>query len=273
MVQPPFAPGGEVLALYIADLARRGMKPSTIARRVATIATEYHSAGYRESPASSFLVREVLRGMRRTLGTAQEGKMPLLPADMARMVEACPHTLIGLRDRALALLGFASGSRRATLAAYEVCDLELGEQGLMLHERSGKTDQEGQGRLVPVIFGTNPETCPVRALYVWMRAADILSGPIFRSVDRHGRVSPNPLDPGSIARILKKAASRCGMSEAEVAKIAGHSLRSGAATTAAIAGCGEREIAALTGHRSREVRRYIRDANLFRASAAGKLGL
>src|SRR6478752_4448587 len=75
--QPVFAPGGEVLALYIADLARRGKKPSTIDRRVATIATEYHSAGYRDSPASSFLVKEVLKGMKRTLGTAQDRKSPL----------------------------------------------------------------------------------------------------------------------------------------------------------------------------------------------------
>ncbi len=113
----------------------------------------------------------------------------------------------------------------------------------------------------------------MRAFAAWREAASIVEGQLFRAVDRHGNVSPYPLDPGSIARILKKAARRAGMDPADAAKIAGHSLRAGTATAAAIAGATEREIAALTGHRSREVRRYIRDANLFRSSAAGRLGL
>jgi integrase len=271
--QPMYAPGGEVLALYVTDLARAGKKPATIARRVAAIATQYHASGYSETPASSFLVKEVLRGVRRTLGTAQERKNPLLISDIERIVASAPAQLIGLRDKALVLLGFASGCRRAELAAIEVRDLELTSEGLVLTVRRGKTDQQQQGRQVPVTFGERPETCPVRAVTAWLAAAGITEGPLFRAVDRHGNVSSQPLDPGSIARILKKAACRAGMDPAETAKIAGHSLRSGTATAAAIAGASEREIAALTGHRSREVRRYIRDANLFRASAAGRLGL
>jgi len=271
--RPFLAPGGQVLALYVADLARRAMKPATIARRVAAIATEYHTAGYRESPVSSFLVREVLRGVRRTLGTAQERKSPLLLGDIERIVAQSPARLLGLRDRALVLFGFALGSRRAELAALEVRDLELTDQGLVVIIRCGKADEEQRGRQVPVAFGARPESCPVRALAAWLHAAGIVDGALFRAVDRHGNVSARQLEPGSIARILKKAARRAGMNAAEVAKLGGHSLRSGTATAAAIAGASEREIAALTGHRSREVRRYIRDANLFRASAAGKLGL
>jgi site-specific recombinase XerD len=270
MGQPMFAPGGEVLALYVANLARGGKKPATIARRVAAIATQYHASGYSDTPASSFLVKEVLRGVRRTLGTAQERKNPLLISDIERIVASSPERLIGLRDKALVLVGFASGCRRAELAMIEVRDLDLTSEGLVLTIRGGKTDQQRQGRKVPVAFGARAETCPVRALATWLEAAGITDGPVFRAVDRHGNLSLQPLDPGSIARILKKAACRAGM---KPAKIAGHSLRSGTATAAAIAGASEREIAALTGHRSREVRRYIRDANLFRSSAAGRLGL
>jgi len=124
-----------------------------------------------------------------------------------------------------------------------------------------------------VAFGSRPETCPVRALAIWLKAANISAGPVFRAVDRHGNVSVHALEPGSIARIIKKAARRSGMTESEVAKLGGHSLRAGAATSAAISGASEREIAAITLHRSSEVRRYIRDANLFRASAAKQLGL
>ena len=155
----------------------------------------------------------------------------------------------------------------------EVRDLELTSEVLVLTVRRGKTDQQQQGRQIPVAFGVRPETCPVRAVTAWLAAAGMTDGPVFRAVDRHGNISPQQLDSGSIARILKKAARRAGMNPAETAKIAGHSLRSGTATAAAIAGASEREIAALTGHRSREVRRYIRDANLFRSSAAGRLGL
>jgi integrase len=272
--QPVFAPGGEVLALYIADLARRGKKPSTIARRIAAIATEYHSAGYRETPATSFVVKEVFQGVKNTLGTAQDRKSPLMPDDLARIVAACPERLIGLRDASIVLLGFALGARRAALAAIEVSDLELTDQGLLVNIRRDKEDQEQLGRKVPVAFSVHRETCSIRALAAWLDAANIENGPLFRAVDRHGKVSSRALEPGSIARILKKAARRSGMSEAEVATLGGHSLRAGMATSAAaIGGASEQEIAAITGHRSREVRRYIRDANLFRSSAAGKLGL
>jgi len=272
--QPVFAPGGEVLALYIADLARRGKKPSTIGRRVAAIATEYHSAGYRDSPASSFLVREVMTGMKRTLGTAQDRKSPLMPDDVARIVAACPERLIGLRDASVVLLGFSLGARRAALADLEVRDLELTDLGLLVTIRRDKEDQEQHGRKVPVALSAHPETCPIRSLAAWLEAANIRKGPLFRAVDRHGNVSSRALEPGSIARILKKAARRSGMSVAEVAKLGGHSLRAGMATSAAaFGGANEREIAAITGHRSHEVKRYIRDGNLFRASAAGKLGL
>jgi len=273
----PFGPGGEVLSLYIAQLAGRGKKPSTIARRVAALATEYHARGFRETPAASFLVSEVLRGVKRTLGVAPEDrKDPLLLDDLQRIVAACPEKLIGIRDRALCLLGFALGSRRASLASIAVSDLALmSGEGMVVTIRRDKEDQEQLGRKVPVAFGAQPETCPIRWTAAWLDAANIvdMDGPLFRAVDRHGNVSTRPLDPGSIARILKKAARRSGMSEEKVAKLGGHSLRAGAATVAAINGANEREIAAITGHHSREVQRYIRDANLFRASAAGKLGL
>lgn len=277
--QLPFlAPdGNEALALYVTDLAGR-VKPATISRRIASLATAYHTAGHRKTPASSFLVTEVLRGVKRTLGVAQERKRPLMPADLERMISACPVGLLGMRDRSLLLLGFASSCRRAELCALEVRDLAFTDRGLVLTVRRGKADQQQRGREVPVAFATqHPEMCPVRALTAWLEAlaasslSGLVEGPLFRAVDRHGNPSSQPLEPGSVSRILKTAARRAGMSE--VWSIGAHSLRAGMATTAAIHGAGEREIALVTGHRSREVRRYIRDADLFRAGAAEKLGL
>jgi integrase len=137
--------------------------------------------------------------------------------------------------------------------------------------RRSKTDQEGTGRKVGIPYGSNPETCPVRVLQAWLEQAGITSRPLFRSINRHGQVQSDRLAGIDVARIIKKLADRAGL---DAAKYAGHSLRAGHATSAAIAGASERSIMRQTGHRSVQmVRRYIRDGSLFRENSAGKLGL
>ena len=104
-----------------------------------------------------------------------------------------------------------------------------------------------------------------------MEQASMTSGPVFRSINRHGQVRASRLSGIDIARIVKKLAQRASLDET---KYAGHSLQAGHATSAAIAGASERSIMNQTGHRSVQmVRRYIRDGNLFRENSAGKLGL
>ena len=137
--------------------------------------------------------------------------------------------------------------------------------------RKSKTDQEGFGRKIGIPYGSNPETCPVRSLEAWLQSARIASGPVFRSLNRHGQIRPSRLSSIDVARVVKKLAERAGL---DPSKFAGHSLRAGHATAAAIAGASERSIMAQTGHRSVQmVRRYIRDGSLFRENSAGKLGL
>jgi integrase len=137
--------------------------------------------------------------------------------------------------------------------------------------RQSKTDQEGTGRKIGIPYGSNPETCPVRVLQAWTEEASLTSGPLFRSINRHGQVQPGRLSGVDVARIVKKLAERAGL---DATKYAGHSLRAGHATSAAIAGALERSIMNQTGHRSvQTVRRYIRDGSLFRENSAGKLGL
>jgi len=137
--------------------------------------------------------------------------------------------------------------------------------------RRSKTDQEGQGRKVGIPYESNPETCPVRVLQTWLEQAGLTSGPVFRSINRHGKVQQGRLARADVARIVKKLALRAGL---DPARYAGHSLRAGHATAAAVAGASERSIMAQTGHRSVQmVRRYIRDGSLFRENSAGKLGL
>jgi len=111
----------------------------------------------------------------------------------------------------------------------------------------------------------------MRNVQAWLETAASGEGPIFRSVDRHGHIKVGALAGIDVARIIKKLAERAGL---DPSKFAGHSLRAGHATTAAIGGASERSIMNQTGHRSVQmVRRYIRDGNLFRENSGGKLGL
>ena len=265
----PLPASPEAVAAYIADCAGR-LKPGTIQRRLNAIAEAHKAAGL-ESPTASGIVRNTLKGIRRALGTAPAQKAPALTADVCAMVEAADAGLIGVRDRALVLLGFAGAFRRSEVVGLDVADLAFTRDGLTVTVRRSKTDQEALGRKIGIPYGANPDTCPIRALQAWLENAVITEGPVFRSLTRHGRMQPGRLSPSDVARVVKKLAQRAGL---DPAKYAGHSLRAGHATSAAIAGASERAIMNQTGHRSVQmVRRYIRDGSLFRDNSAGKLGL
>jgi site-specific recombinase XerD len=259
----------EAVAAYIAECASH-LKVGSIQRRLNAIA-EAHKATGLESPTHSPIVRNTMKGIRRTKGTAPVQKTAALTGDIRAMVDATDAGIIGLRDRALVLLGFAGAFRRSELVALDVADCAFGKDGLTVTLRRSKTDQEGAGRKVGIPYGANPETCPVRTMQAWMEQATIAGGPLFRSINRHGQVQAPRLCGIDVARIVKKLAQRAGL---DPAKYAGHSLRAGHATSAAIAGASERSIQNQTGHKSVQMlRRYIRDGSLFRENSAGKLGL
>jgi integrase len=259
----------ETVAAFIAECAST-LKVGSIQRRLNAIA-EAHKAMGLESPTHSALVRNTMKGIRRTKGTAPVQKTATLIDDIRAMLNATNAGLIGLRDRALILLGFAGAFRRSELVGLSVEDCAFGKDGLTVTLRRSKTDQAGAGRKVGVPYGSNPETCPVRNLNEWIEQAAIAGGLLFRSINRHGKVQPGGLSGIDVARVVKKLAQRAGL---DAAKYAGHSLRAGHATSAAIAGASERSIMNQTGHRSVQmVRRYIRDGSLFRENSAGKLGL
>jgi integrase len=203
--------------------------------------------------------------------TINTGRWPYEINQTAFATSTFGTTVIGTRDRALLLLGFAGAFRRSELVGLDVKDLAFTREGLTITLHRSKTDQGGTGRKVGVPFGANPETCPVRLVQAWIEHAGLADGPLFRPIDRHGRLGAGRLSGVDVARVVKKLASRAGL---DPAKYAGHSLRAGHATSAAIAGASERSIMAQTGHRSVQmVRRYIRDGSLFRENSAGKLGL
>jgi site-specific recombinase XerD len=263
----PAAP--ETVAAYIAECAGH-LKPGSIQRSLNAIAEAHKAAGL-DSPTHNAIVRNTMKGIRRTMGTAPVQKAAALTDDIRAMVDQADVCTIGARDRALILLGFAGAFRRSELVGLDFEDCAFGRDGLTVTLRRSKTDQDGAGRKIGIPYGSNPETCPVRTMQAWMEQAGISAGPVFRSINRHGQVGPGRLSGIDVARVVKKLADRAGL---DAAKYAGHSLRAGHATAAAIAGASERSIMNQTGHRSVQmVRRYIRDGSLFRENSAGKLGL
>lgn len=265
----PLPAAAETVAAYIAECAGH-LKPGSIQRRLNAIAEAHKAAGL-ESPAGAGMVKNTMKGIRRTKGTAPVQKSPTLTDDIRAMVDAADSGLIGVRDRALVLLGFAGAFRRSELVALDIEDCTFGKDGLTVTLRRSKTDQQAVGRKIGIPYGSNPATCPVRIVQAWLELGGISAGPLFRSISRHGQVRFGRLSPIDVARVVKKLADRAGL---DAAKYAGHSLRAGHATSAAIAGASERSIMNQTGHRSVQmVRRYIRDGSLFRENSAGKLGL
>lgn len=258
------------VALYVTDLAAAA-KVGTITRRLSSISQAHKTAGV-DSPTGNPLVRTTMAGIRRRLGTAQAAKAPLLTADLRAMsANLDPARLLDVRDRALLLVGFAGAFRRSELIALDVDDVADGPDGLTVTIRRSKTDQAGAGRQVGIPYGSNPDTCPVRAYRAWLAAAEITAGPVFRPVDRHGNVGGRRLSTEAVALVVKRHAGRLGL---DATAYAGHSLRAGLATAAAQAGASERSIMAQTGHRSLPmVRRYIRAGSLFRENAAASVGL
>ena len=260
----------ETVACYMTDLAMRGRKFSTLTQHLAAISFEHQHAGL-ATPSRSPAVRHVMAGIRRTIMVAPHQVDALYTEDIRHMVATLTDSLMGLRDRALLLLGFAGAFRRSELIAFNVDDLQFRAEGLCVRLRRSKTDQDGQGRLIGIPYGQHAETCPVRAMRAWLDAAQITEGAIFRGMCRHNRIASERLSKRAVADIIKRTAKAAGLDPTHVS---GHSLRAGHCTTAARAGVSGHTIMQQTGHKSlATLHRYIRQGSLFQENSAASLGL
>jgi site-specific recombinase XerD len=256
----PLPASPETTARFLSAQATCGLKASTIGRRAAAIAYAHKLAGF-EPPTSAETVRAVVRGIRRSLGTAPVRKSPATAELVQRMLDCCPDTLGGKRDRALLSLGFAGAFRRSELVALTVADLAAVPDGLIVTIRRSKTDQEGLGQTLAVPRGLR--ILPVLAVETWLEAAGIIEGPLFRPVLKGGRLQNDALAAPAVAAIVKRYAVRAGL---DPALFAGHSLRCGYVTSAAESGADLMKICDQTRHRSLEmVRIYIRRVDLFKS--------
>lgn len=247
------------VAGYLAALAERRLKPSTIGRRLAAIKYAHSISGHPD-PTSDRNVRAVHRGVRRRLGTRPDQKHPATAKAIAAMIRKIPSdTLAGRRDRALLLLGFAGALRRSELVALNVEDIETAAGGILLHIKRSKTDQEARGETVPVLTGKR--LMPVDALNAWLSAANLSTGALFQRIGKGGKLTGERLTGQSVALIVKKYARAAKL---DAAQFSGHSLRAGLVTEALAHGADVFAVADQGRWRKLEtVREYDRRAKAF----------
>ena len=245
----------KIIALYITRLSKTS-KFSTLKRRIASISVIHKLKGHYLDTKHP-IIMENLHGIKRTLGSRQKTKKPILINDLKLIIKVIDEKKI--RDKALILVGFAGGFRRSELINVHYEDIEFVKQGVKILIKRSKTDQSGEGSIKAIPYFENNEYCPVIALknYINEKFKNKKEGRVFEISDK------------SVALIIKRYAEKAGL---DPSKYSGHSLRSGFATTAAEFGAEERNIMAMTGHKTTQmVRRYIQEANLFRNNALNKI--
>lgn len=262
----PAAP--QTVLLYSHAQLASGRKVSTAIHRLSAINSYHQAAGYAKPSAA--VAWPFLLAVRRMRGEQPDQKAAISVEELRAMSKALPRTVKGLRDRSVLCLGFSSGLRRSNIVALDLADVEFRDEGLVLKVRREKQDRRGEGRIVGIVAGKHPETCPIRTLEDYLIERGRAPGPLFVPVYR-GIPLLKRLKPAHVARIVKDAAAAAGL---DPSRVSGHSLRAGMATSAIENGAGELIVAAHLGHRNLSTtRRYFRRADPFRANASGLLGL
>lgn len=268
----------ETLAEFVSHLCDLELGFSSIDQAIAAIRSAHAVRGFPHKPDTK-AARMVLRTHTRDLaakGTRKRKAPPVVVDALRAMITAtAPDTLLGLRDRALLVLGFALMGRRSELAALNISDVTETPDGLMIVIRQSKTDQDAQGAEVAVPRGVHADTDPVRVIQAWLAALaerGVTSGRLLRSVNRWGALAGSISEDG-INKAVRAAAERAALPGAE--KYTAHSLRAGGATSAYKAGAPVSQIA-LHGRWSEKspvVLGYIRAADQWQDNAMRGVGL
>ena len=261
-----------IVALYLTHLSTKNVKMSTIKRRLVSIGVIHKLKGHYLDTKHPSIIENIM-GIKRRKGSIQKGKKPLLISNLKKIInvidESKNEKIKILRDRTIILTGFSGGFRRNELVSLNYEDLDFVEKGLKINLRRSKTDQFGEGSVKGLPYFDNSLYCPVVSISKWIEISKINSGALFRRFNKGSKLSKNRLTDQSVALLIKDYLKIAGI---ESRNYSGHSLRSGFATSAAESGAEERSIMAMTGHKSTEmVRRYIKEANLFKNNALNKI--
>ena len=264
----------KVVSLYLTYLSTKEVKMSTLKRRLVSIGVIHKLKGhYLDTKHPSII--ENMMGIKRRKGSIQKGKKPLLINNLKILINVIDkeknEEIKKLRDRSIILIGFSGGFRRNEIVSLDYDDLEFVQEGLKISLKKSKTDQFGEGSVKGLPYFENSKYCPVISIKKWIEISKISSGAIFRRFIKGSKLSHNRLTDQSVALLIKHYLKLAGI---ESKNYSGHSLRSGFATSAAESGAEERSIMAMTGHKSTEmVRRYIKEANLFKNNALNKINI
>jgi len=262
----------KIVSLYLTHLSTKNSKISTLKRRLVSIGVIHKLKGHYLDTKHPAIIENIM-GIKRRKGSIQKSKKPILISHLKEIINVIDHQnkekIKKLRDRSIILIGFSGGFRRNEIVSLDYDDLDFVPEGLKISLRRSKTDQFGEGFIKALPYFDNPQYCPVLSIKSWIEISKINSGPIFRRFSKGYKLSEKRLTDQTVALLIKEYLELAGM---DSKNYSGHSLRSGFATSAAESGVEERSIMAMTGHKSTEmVRRYIKEANLFKNNALNKL--
>ena len=262
----------KIVSLYLTYLSTKDAKMSTLKRRLVSIGVIHRLRGHYLDTKHPSIIENIM-GIKRRKGSIQKGKKPILIKYLKRLIDVIDQQnnqeIKKLRDRSIILIGFSGGFRRNEIVSLDYEDLDFVEEGLKIQIRRSKTDQIGQGSIKALPYFDSSKYCPVISLKNLIEISKIESGPLFRRFVKGSKLSENRLTDQTVALLIKEYLKLAGI---DSKNYSGHSLRSGFATSAAESGAEERSIMAMTGHKSTEmVRRYIKEANLFKNNALNKI--
>ena len=262
----------KIVSLYLTHLSTKDNKISTLKRRLVSIGVIHKLKGhYLDTKHPSII--ENLMGIKRRKGSSQKAKKPILINYLKILINSIDkeknNEIKKFRDRSIILIGFSGGFRRNEIVSLNYDDFEFVPEGLKITLKKSKTDQYGEGSLKGLPYFDNQEYCPVLSMQKWLKLSRIDNGPVFRRFIKGSKLSEKRLTDQTVALLIKQYLELAGI---DSKNFSGHSLRSGFATSAAESGADERSIMAMTGHKSTEmVRRYIKEANLFKNNPLSKI--
>jgi len=262
----------KIVSLYLTYLSTKNAKMSTLKRRLVSIGVIHKLKGLYLDTKHPAIIENIM-GIKRRKGSIQKAKKPILINNLRKIINVIDQEkkeeIKKFRDRSIILIGFSGGFRRNEIVSIDYDDLDFVPEGLKISIRRSKTDQFGEGFTKALPYFDNSQYCPVVSLKKLLDLSKINTGPVFRRFIKGSKLSENRLTDQTVALLIKKYINLAGIDNKNYS---GHSLRSGFATSAAESGAEERSIMAMTGHKSTEmVRRYIKEANLFKNNALNKL--
>ena len=261
-----------IISLYLTHLSTKDLKVSTLKRRLVSIGVIHKLKGHYLDTKHPAIIENIM-GIKRRKGSVQKGKKPILINYLKKIVNVIDQqdkeNIKKFRDRSIILIGFSGGFRRNEIVSLDCDDLDFVPEGLKINIKRSKTDQFGEGFTKALPYFESSKYCPVVSLKNWLEISKITSGSVFRRFIKGSKLSENRLTDQTVALLIKEYLNLAGI---DSKNYSGHSLRSGFATSAAESGVEERSIMAMTGHKSTEmVRRYIKEANLFKNNALNKI--